>query len=79
MIYTVQHLETQKAIIQQRIKSDKEYIKHCLSDAFLLAKEYGEDIRINHIKTATNRINANERKLIELNFAIVDKTESEVI
>lgn len=77
MNYTVKHLETQKAIIEQRIVEDKAYQKHVLSDAFLLAKEYGDEIRMNHYKTTQNRINANEKKLLELKFAIQDKIESE--
>ena len=76
MNYTVKHLETQKAIIEQRIVTDKAYQKHVLSDAFLLVKEYGDEIRMSHYKTAQNRLNANEKKLLELKFAIQDKMET---
>ena len=70
-------MKHKKAITEQRIVTDKAYQKHVLSDDFLLAKEYGDEIRMNHYKTVQNRINANEKKLLELKLAIQDKIEAE--
>jgi hypothetical protein len=75
MEYSIKQLQTQKSLISDRITADKAYIKHVMTADFKLAIEYGEGIRISHIKTAQNRINTNERKILELTFKIQDMEE----
>ena len=72
MKYTKQQLITQKTLAEQQLVAAKEAWKYATSTVFKPAIEYGEDVRVNHLRTINHRMTHWSKKVKELEFMIED-------
>ncbi len=73
--YTIENLQQQLCILNARIASEKENKKKILSIDFQPAKDYGEEVRINHLRTSENRFFVDTRKKNMIQFEIQSRCE----
>lgn len=66
MQYTRENIQTQIDLKRQAIKAERlrrEAVKH---PEWPLAKEYGEDVRFNHVRTINARIAHYQKQILDL-------------
>ena len=72
MQYTIEQLKTQLAIMEQRVAHEQALWKEATSKDYAPAIEYGEQIRMNHLKMINMRRSSYSRMVLELKFQIED-------
>lgn len=72
MQYTIENLRTQLINLQERISEDQSRLKAAFKIDYAPAVNYGEEIRINHLRTINMRLGAMRKKALELRFKIED-------
>lgn len=70
MVYTIENLKTRLRNKIQALENEKRQRLHVMSADFQLAKDYGENLRVYHFRTITNRINYLERQILDLKLKI---------
>lgn len=74
MQYTVENLKIRLTNKIRALENEKKLRAHTMSADFQPAKDYGEEVRINHLRTINNRIGHIERQILELKWQIADMT-----
>lgn len=72
MQYTIENLKTQLANKIQALEHEKKLRTYTISAEFQPAKDYGEEVRVNHLRTIHNRMGHIERQILELEWQIAD-------
>ena len=70
MQYTIENLKTQLFNKMQALENEKGLRTHAMSADFQPAKDYGEEVRVNHLRTINNRMAYIERQITELKLKI---------
>jgi len=73
--YTIENLQQQLCILNARIVAEKEQKKKILDIDFQPAKDYGEEVRISHLRTSENRLFADTTKKNKIQFEIQSRCE----
>jgi len=73
--YTIENLQHQLCILSARIAAEKEHKKEILNIDFQPAKDYGEEVRINHLRTSENRLYADTTHKNKIQFEIQSRCE----
>lgn len=68
--HTPEQLRTQLDIAQRSLEADLVRMRNVMHPDWELAKEYGEEIRQNHIRTIQMRIDAYARRIDAINLAL---------
>jgi hypothetical protein len=74
MQYTIENLKTQLTNKIQALEHEKRLRTHTMSADFQPAKDYGEEVRVNHLRTINDRIGYIERQILELKCQIADRS-----
>lgn len=70
MQYTIENLKTRLSNKMQALEHEKKFRTYTMSKEFQPAKDYGEEVRANHLRTINNRIGYIERQIMELRLKI---------
>lgn len=70
MQYTIENLRTQLSLKERALEQEKVQCSYVMGADFALAKEYGESVRVNHLRTINNRMSYIERQIMELELKI---------
>lgn len=73
--YTIENLQQQLVVLYHCIAQEKENKKKILSIDFQPAIDYGEEVRINHLRTCQNRLNFDETRRNKIQFEIQYRCE----
>lgn len=66
MQYTRENIQTQINLKRQAIKAERLRRDEVKSPDWPLAKEYGEEVRFNHIRTINGRIAHYQKQILDL-------------
>ena len=73
--YTIENLQQQLIVLSSRIAQEKENKKKILSIDFQPAIDYGEEVRINHLRTSQNRLSCDATRRNNIQFEIQSRCE----
>lgn len=70
MQYTIENLKTQLFNKMQALENEKKLRIYTMSADFQPAKDYGDEVRVSHLRTINNRMAYIERQIMELKLKI---------
>lgn len=70
MVYSIDNLRAQLAVIENELQKAKKQFKEVSSPDWQLAKEYGEQTRVNWLRTINQRLAHWEKRKIEVSLNI---------
>lgn len=77
--FTIENLQQQLVVLHAQIAQEKQIYTNILSPDFKPAKEYGEEVRINHMRTSNGRMFHYTTKRNKIQFEIQSRCEAEGI
>ena len=75
--FSIENLQQQLVVLYAQITQERQIYTNILSSDFKPAIEYGEEIRINHMRTSNNRMFHYTTKKNKIQFEIQSRCEVE--